>query len=315
VTADDYAPFGLDPEEARDLVEDVVATPDGRVVVHRSAVLADAGSAGDAARASATVLLHGAAGSWTTWLPLRRAAREAGAAAPVALTGPLVLIDLPGWGGSPEPVVALDVHAAARVVLAVADAVGLSSFDVVGHSLGALVALHVAATTPGRTRSLALVSPTTFSALEAAAHPWRGLRTVPALVLLRVVFRVLPRTSGPLLAAAARVGLLRALSSPVFRHVRQVPRSVLEAFVAEVRPRAFVAAVASGVGYDTTAWARITCPVAVVAGADDAFARPDDLVRLRALLPAARTTVLPDCGHFAHVERPRETVRAMETGR
>ena len=312
---DSYAPFGLDPEEARDLVGGAVETADGRVVLHRSAVLDDAGPAGDAARASATVMLHGAAGSWTTWLPLRRAVREAGDHASAALAGPLVLIDLPGWGGSPEPAVALDVHAAARVVHAVADACGLDRFDLVGHSLGALVALHVAAGAPGRVRSLGLVSPTTFSALEAAARPWHGLRTVPALVLLRVVFRVLPRASGPLLAGAARVGLLRALSAPVFRHVRRVPRSVLEAFVAEIRPRAFVAAVASGVGYDTDAWARITCPVAVVAGAEDAFARPDDLVRLRALLPQVRTTVLSGCGHFAHVERPRETVRALSPRR
>ncbi|NIJ06195.1 alpha/beta fold hydrolase [Frigoribacterium faeni] len=313
--ADGYAPFGLDPEEARDLVEGVVTTPDGRVVVHRSAVLTDPGAAGDEARAAATVLLHGAAGSWTTWLPLLRAAREAGADASAELTGPLVLVDLPGWGASPEPTPALDVHAAARVVLAVADASGLDRPALVGHSLGALVALHVAAVAPERVRSLGLVSPTTFSALEAAAHPLRGLRTVPALVLLRGVFRVLPRASRPLLRAAARAGLLRALSAPVFRHVRQVPRSVLEAFVGEIRPRAFVAAAASGVDYDTGAWAGIGCPVSVVAGADDAFARPDDLVVLRALLPGARTTVLPGCGHFAHVERPRETVRALGSGR
>ena len=312
---DSYAPFGLDPEEARDLVGGAVETADGRVVLHRSAVLDDAGPAGDAARASATVMLHGAAGSWTTWLPLRRAVREAGDDASAALAGPLVLIDLPGWGGSPDPDVALDVHAATRVVHAVADACGLDRFDLIGHSLGALVALHVAAGAPGRVRSLGLVSPTTFSALEAAARPWHGLRTVPALVLLRVVFRVLPRASGPLLAGAARAGLLRALSAPVFRHVRRVPRSVLEAFVAEIRPRAFVAAVESGVGYDTGAWAGITCPVAVVAGADDAFAQPDDLVRLRALLPEVRTTVLSGCGHFAHVERPRETVRALSPRR
>ena len=127
---------------------------------------------------------------------------------------------------------------------------------------------------------------------------------MPALVLLRVVFRVLPRASGPLLAGAATHRAAARARAPVFRHVRRVPRSVLEAFVAEIRPRAFVAAVASGVGYDTGAWARITCPVAVVAGAEDAFAQPDDLVRLRALLPEARTTVLVGCGHFAHVERP-----------
>jgi pimeloyl-ACP methyl ester carboxylesterase len=34
-------------------------------------------------------------------------------------------------------------------------------------------------------------------------------------------------------------------------------------------------------------------------------------VRLRDLLPEAQTTVLVGCGHFAHVERPRETVRAL----
>nr|WP_243861700.1 alpha/beta fold hydrolase [Frigoribacterium endophyticum] len=250
--------------------------------------------------------MHGAAGSWTTWTPYLRAAAEAGR--PVAAP---VLVDLPGWGGSPAPTPALDVDAAARVVLAVADALGHPRFELVGHSLGALVALHVAATSPGRVTRLGLVSPTTFSALEAAARPWSGVRRLPALVLLRGVFAVLPRASSVLLRAAARVGLLTALASPVFRHARRVPRSVREAFVAEVRPVAFVVATRSAPGYDTSAWSAYRGPASAAAGADDAFAELDDLVRLRAVLPQCRTTLLPECGHFAHVEWPAATVDAL----
>src|SRR5690606_22704174 len=66
----------------------VVPTTLGDVVAHvdpNAAALSD----------TATLLLHGAAGSWTTWLPLIRASQEAGS--------PLqnvVALDLPGWGES-----------------------------------------------------------------------------------------------------------------------------------------------------------------------------------------------------------------------
>jgi pimeloyl-ACP methyl ester carboxylesterase len=293
-----YAPSGLDDDPAvHGLSRTVVPTPDGDVLVHHRP--------GDGS-APVTVMLHGAAGSWTTWTPYLRAAAESGR--PV---GRPVLVDLPGWGGSPAPSPALDVDAAARVVLAVADALGADRFELVGHSLGALVALHVAARHPERVVRLGLVSPTTFAALEAAARPWSGVRRLPALVLLRAVFAVLPRASSGLLRAAARLGLLTALSSPVFRHARRVPRSVREAFVAEVRPVAFVVATRSAPGYDTGAWAAYRGPASAVAGADDAFAQLDDLVRLRGLMPQCRTTLLPECGHFAHVEWPSATVDAL----
>ncbi|BDZ47438.1 hypothetical protein [Naasia aerilata] len=41
----------------------------------------------------ATILLHGAAGSWTTWTPLLAEAAGSGRA-----LADVVLIDLPGWG-------------------------------------------------------------------------------------------------------------------------------------------------------------------------------------------------------------------------
>lgn len=296
-----YAPFGLvtDPR-LLDLVRESVPTSHGVTVVHH------APPGGRSGRHRATVMLHGAAGSWTTWTPLLLAAREAG----VVVSRP-VLIDLPGWGDSPEPDPGLDVASAAAVVVEVAEVLGITEFDLVGHSMGAFIALHLAATRPDLVLSVSVVSATSFSALDAVTHPVRGLVRLPAFTLLRAGFGLLPRASVTLLRAAARVGLLRALSAPVFRHVERVPRSVLEAFVDELRPRGFLAASRSGRDYDATRWRGIDCDVAAVGGADDVFARPSDLDRLSTVVRHACTTLLDDCGHFAHVERPHETLRAL----
>lgn len=301
-TVDAYAPFDLvtDPR-ALGLARETIDTAHGRTVVHHAASPADR-----SARRRATVMLHGAAGSWTTWTPLLQAAREVD-----AVVSRPVLIDLPGWGGSPEPDPGLDVESAAAVVVEVAEALGVTEFDLVGHSMGAFVALHLAAVRPDLVLSVSVVSATSFSAIDAVTHPVRGLVRLPAFTLLRAVFGVLPRASASLLRGAARIGLLRALSSPVFRHVDRVPRSVLQAFVAELRPRGFLAASRSGQGYDASRWRAIDCDVAAVSGADDVFARSSDLDRLGEVVRHARTTLLADCGHFAHVERPHQTMRAL----
>lgn len=301
-TVDAYAPFDLvtDPL-ALGLARQTIDTAHGRTVVHHAASPADR-----SARRRATVMLHGAAGSWTTWTPLLQAAREVD-----AVVSRPVLIDLPGWGDSPEPDPGLDVESAAAVVVEVAEALGVTEFDLVGHSMGAFVALHLAAVRPDLVLSVSVVSATSFSAIDAVTHPVRGLVRLPAFTLLRAVFGVLPRASTSLLRGAARIGLLRALSSPVFRHVDRVPRSVLQAFVAELRPRGFLAASRSGQGYDASRWRAIDCDVAAVSGADDVFARSSDLDRLGEVVRHARTTLLADCGHFAHVERPHETMRAL----
>ena len=61
----------------------------------------------------------------------------------------------------------------------------------------------------------------------------------------------------------------------------------------------------SGKGYPADElWTGIGCPVTALKGDRDVFVRDDDLDRLRAVIPHARTLVIPDCGHFANIERP-----------
>ena len=215
---DAYAPYPVVADPDRwDLTTTTVPTSAGPTVVqHRPGP-------------RPLLFLHGVAGSWTTWTPLLSAA-ESVDGGHLAGRG-LVLVDLPGWGSSPEPAVALDVDESSQVLVEVLDALGLDRVDVVGHSMGAFVGLHLAVTRPERVRSLGLVSGTTSATVAAARHPVRALRTLPAFTLLRAGLAVTRGAAHGLLRGLARIGLLPLLAAPVFAAVRRLHPSVLQAFV------------------------------------------------------------------------------------
>jgi pimeloyl-ACP methyl ester carboxylesterase len=293
VAADAYAPYPVRVTPGtRGLSRTVVDAPTGPVVVHHRA------------GPDPLLLLHGVAGSWSTWTPLLDATDGMGDRG-------LVLVDLPGWGSSPAPDGPLDLDVVAEALTTVLDTLGVDRVDVVGHSMGAFVGMHLAVVAPERVRSVALVSGTTVTTADAARHPLRALRTLPAFTLLRAGLTVTGAAARPLLRGIARVGLLPLVAAPVFTHVRRLDPSVLEAFVEELRPEQFTEAARAAAAYDVDRWRAITCPVTAIAGRDDVFARVSDLEALRALLPQVRTVLLDDCGHFAHVERPDAVARLL----
>jgi pimeloyl-ACP methyl ester carboxylesterase len=303
-TAPPYAPFGLGDEAASfGLVPLTVDTELGSVRVHRSSTRSGS---------TATLLLHGAAGSWTTWTPLIKAAREAGE--PLV---DVVAIDLPGWGASPGPRIRsqLTLDALAEVVWQIVHTrLAYERVDIIGHSLGAFIALHLAATRPAQVEAVRLVSATTFSVLASVEHPVRSFTAVPGFTLLLAVFRVLrmggDRGAG-LVRAVRRAGLLRLAVSPLFRHPLHVPRSVVDALADEVRPDSFVRASEATRGYPLALWAGIRCPVWAIRGDSDSFVPSGDLTGLLRALPLATLAEIRDCGHFAHVERPHESLNAL----
>jgi pimeloyl-ACP methyl ester carboxylesterase len=70
-----------------------------------------------------------------------------------------IVIDRPGFGEAISDQASFTIAGDARYVLEVADDLGLASFHLVGHSYGGLVAIEIAASRPGTTRSLHLVEP------------------------------------------------------------------------------------------------------------------------------------------------------------
>jgi pimeloyl-ACP methyl ester carboxylesterase len=57
--------------------------------------------------------------------------------------------------------------------------------------------------------------------------------------------------------------------------------------------------------------AAISCPVLVVAGADDDVTVPDRATEIAARIPKARLVVIPDCGHLSTLEQPAVVTQAL----
>ncbi|WP_240183610.1 alpha/beta fold hydrolase [Leifsonia aquatica] len=249
---------------------------------------------------TATVLLHGAAGSWTTWRAAIDAAERGGD------VSDLVVPDLPGWGDSPADVAHLDAASLAAAVAATLRALGYERWRVVGHSLGGFVALELAAQEPTATLSVVLVSGTTFGGHGDELRLPQLIRRYAPLVGLLAVMHVLvalgPATASRLVTALDRWHLLGLLTAPLFG--RRVPEAVAD-LAHDLRPAAFIRAVACARRYPAAErWSLVTCPVVAVHGDHDLFSPASDDLALAAILPQLRSITVPDTGHFAHVEHP-----------
>lgn len=255
----------------------------------------------------ATVLLHGAAGSWRTWEPMIAASDALG----LPLSD-IVALDLPGWGESPGPVP--DPAELAVAIAAVARALGYPRWRVVGHSLGGVIALDIAARFPRETVAVGVVSPSGAGARAVTRRPVSGAVRLPWLAGMVVAMRVLRGLgplAGPLLRLLRRTGALRTLSRPLFRHPEHVDREVTDALATEIRPAAFLAAARLSRTHDDGVWRRIACPVRSVRGSHDVFVAARDARAWGRLMRDYDDRVLDDSGHFAHVEQPVLTLRAL----
>ncbi len=277
--------------EALGLRRLVVPTSVGQLVVR----------AGRESGGPATVLLHGAAGSWTTWTPLIAASDLSGE----PLTD-VVAIDLPGWG---ESLTDLDrvhsVEALSDAIVEVVRALGYHSWRIIGHSLGGFVALDIAARHADSTLGVTLVSASGEAVLDAIRRPLAGGLALPGFAGMLLAMRALAglgRAGRTLVRLFSRLGWMPRLTAPLF--ASPVHPSVVAAFADEVRPAAFAHAAALAADYEERTWTGIRCPVRSVRGARDVFAGETDAAAFVALIPDFHEVRLRDAGHFANVERP-----------
>ncbi|WP_368496365.1 alpha/beta fold hydrolase [Herbiconiux sp. A18JL235] len=308
-----YAPYGLTADStALGFETRVSITRVGPVSarLHRTPSPDGDGDGDGTEHRVVTLLLHGAAGSWTTWTPLLAELDRRDAA-----ISDVVALDLPGWGDSTafHPDAGIDDVAGATVDLM--RSLGYSSWHVVGHSLGAFIALHLAATEPEATASASLVSPATFTVAEVARRPLRAAGRSPAFAGLLTVMRAFApfgRAASRVLSSLRRARLLGPVVAPLFAHPRLVPDSVVAALADEVRPAAFVRAARIAAAYDLEdSWSRIRCPVRSVRGAADVFAGEHDDRMLARVVRDVTVTVIPSAGHFAHIEAPQAVATAL----
>jgi pimeloyl-ACP methyl ester carboxylesterase len=141
-----------------------------------------------------------------------------------------IAIDLPGTGASDKPPGPYSTEAYAEQVAGFLGAIGVESAHVAGVSLGAGVAMHLAARHPERVRSLSLHSPWDRSDayLRTCVETWRTLATSVPTVADMVIQGIFPFCFTPEMYAE-RPEYVDALVD----FVRSRPAQPLEAFLAQ----------------------------------------------------------------------------------
>jgi 3-oxoadipate enol-lactonase len=230
----------------------------------------------------AVLMIHGLGGTsnvWTAVLPALARHRS-------------VRPDLPGSGRSHRVEGPLSIARFVEAMQKVCAALSLERVHVAAHSLGTIVALHLAVVAPRLVRSLALFGPLA-SPPDAARSPLRerGARA---------------RRDGEAAMQAITDTLLTSSVSAETRARRPVTVAVIRELMMRQCPDGYARtceALADARPADVTAIAR---PTLLVTGDEDAVAPAQAVRQLGERIPGARVEVLARCGHWTPLEKPAE---------
>jgi poly(3-hydroxyoctanoate) depolymerase len=202
----------------------------------------------------------------------------------LAETSRTIVFDAPGTGRSSTSPVPVPLPVLARTLVRLLDELGHERVDVVGYSLGGVMAQQLARTAPERVRRLALVAtssgwgsaPPDFSSLALISTPARYLS--PALY----------KATSHLLDGGDRFrdpNLKHAQAERRNRH----PPSIL----------GYAQQFLQGSTWSSLHWSwRLAMPTLVIAGARDRLVPAANSLLLTHRIPDARAHLLPDEGHL-----------------
>lgn len=230
------------------------------------------------------VLVHGFADSTFTW--------HKNVSALLANGLRIIMVDQPGLGRSdmpPQPY-AYSIENQADAVLRLADALGLTRFNLMGHSMGGGIVLYIALKEPERVKTAVVVDPACFR------PPRRLSMTYPLVKYL-----------APLLAGRWSV---RLALKDVYCDDDKVDAVLVEEYFQPMQREGYWAVLAAlqkeyfSPAFDqmTSRYGAFRAPLLIIWGEQDRWLPISYGSDLRAQIPEARFSTLADCGHNPHQE-------------
>lgn len=216
-----------------------------------------------------------------------------------------VALDNRGAGETEGGLESLSVQTMARdaayIAQTLATAVGLQSYNVLGVSMGGMIAQTWAAQ-DRRVESLFLVSttaggdarvwPAGIDPVEARRKPFEPWPADP-----EVMHRRMSRYFGPVFRR----------SSPLLIDI--MVKNMLKSHTVEAAQGRARAQYNATVGFDGTSLARlIRCPTLVLTGSEDEIIPPQNSAEIAKLIENAQVHVFPDMGHLLLIEDPENFV-------
>jgi pimeloyl-ACP methyl ester carboxylesterase len=253
--------------------------------IERMAVEIDmpVGGAGETA-----LLLHGLGGTSNSWTPL------------LAALSRCVIIrpDLPGSGRSHRVEGELTIDRTVEATLRLLDVLSHERVHVVGHSMGTIVAVHLAAREPKRVRSLVLFGP-----LLAPPDPARdairargGKARSEGMTGMQAIADTLVQASTSAESKAKRPAAIAFVRESLMRQDPEGYARSCEA-LAEAQPA------------DTS---KIACPTLLVTGDEDMVAPPQAVRAMSEKIAGSRVEILRGCGHWTPLEKPEECMQLLQ---
>jgi pimeloyl-ACP methyl ester carboxylesterase len=234
------------------------------------------------------VFLHGAGADHSVWALQSRGLAYHGAN--------VLAVDLPGHGRSDGPALT-DIPALADWTARLIAAVGAESAALVGHSMGALIALEAAARFPGSIERITLVGAAAAMPVHADLLAAAQANSPDAIAMVSLWG----------LGAQASLGGNSApgqwMLGGTQRLLEKTAPGVLHADLAACN------AYAAG----AEAAANVVCPAMLILGERDLMTPLKAGKALAALIPGAQTLVLPGAGHMLMTERPDAVAEGIST--
>lgn len=206
--------------------------------------------------------------------------------------------NMPGYGSSPLPS-QLTFSMMADALNNMLDELGASDADLVGHSMGGMVAQDFVARYPRRVRSLILTG--TSPAFGKQNGEWQK--------------KFLESRLNPLIMGQTPSSIAQNVVTSMFADTsrkEEIKKAV--AIMSELSTETYKAALECLTTFDRRkSLANIRCPVLCLAAENDTIAPPTVLKKMAEIIPGGLYRCLPGVGHLANIEAPISFNLALES--
>ena len=231
------------------------------------------------------VMIHGLGGTTNSFTSLL----------PAFTRNKRVRLDLPGSGRSSRVEGPLSIEKFVQATLKAMVAAKVEKAHLVAHSMGTIVAAHLAAAEPRAVRSLALFGPLLAPPDQARANIRARAQKVRSEGMHSVADTLVQASTSSETKARRHAAVAFVRESLMGQDPDGYARSC-EA-LAEAQPA------------DTS---KIACPTLLVTGDEDVVAPPQAVRMMGQKIRGSRVEVLRGCGHWTPVEKPDECIELLK---
>lgn len=234
------------------------------------------------------VCIHGLGGSSNNWTPVL----------PAFAGKKVIRIDLPGSARSPLGAQKLSIDSYVDTVASVLRELQVTNADIVAHSMGTIVAQHLAIRHPELVKSLALLGP--LVAPPDAARD--GMRQRAGIA----------RDKGVAGVQEIADAIVKGATSDETKAQRPVTIALVRESIMRQSPEGYAQSCEALAGAQAAQIENIKVPTLLITGDQDGVGKPDAVNAMGQRIAGAKVVVLSGCGHWTTFEKPLETTAALK---